>query len=285
MGIQPILSFSWNWFVKFLFHVRLNDCISIISWVINVRRAKDTLWAKLIWLILPAFAVALMSFFPSNAAAQGKKATSTFTVTSTSTPTITPTDSLIVFETPNTPTTDPQLINITNPLEGSLVMGMVNIIGKTAVSGFSHQELEFSFATNPTETWFLLARNNQPVTDDVLAVWDTGGITDGDYVLRLRVYFSDGSWRDTYVKGIKVRNHAITPPTVSTPTQKPIPTGYPTKTITPTPSPRATPSPFPANDAELPPSKIWVSLGRGAAITVILFLISGLLFTTRKKSL
>lgn len=249
----------------------------------NTREIRNAV--KLV-LILPVFLAAILPFLTSTAEAQGKKSTPTSTSirTSTTTPSVTPTDSLNVFETPNTPTTDPLSIYISEPLEGRTVSGVVDVKGTTDVVGFAHQEVEFSYQANPTGTWFLLSRSNQGVRNGSLVLWDTNTISDGDYVIRLRVFFSDGSGRDTLVKGIKVRNYTVTQALAPTSTQKTMPTSLPSKTVTSTPSPQATPTLFPANSAELPSSQVWSSLGRGAAVTVVLFLIFGLLLRSRKKS-
>jgi hypothetical protein len=238
-------------------------------------------------LIFLVFLAGILPLLTSTANAQGKKptATSTVTRTSTLTPSVTPTESLNVFETPSTPTADPLAIYISNPLEGSVISGVVEIRGKTEIIGFTHQEVGFSYQENPTNTWFLLSKSDQGVKDGPLALWDTNAISDGDYSIRVRVFFSDGSWRDALVTGIKVRNYTATQTRAPTNTQETIPTSLPTKTITPTQPLRATPSLFPANAAELPSSKIVSSLGRGAAVTALLFLIFGLLLRSRKKSL
>jgi hypothetical protein len=259
-------------------------------WKIEMRQAKKAFLARLSWLILPAFAVAgLVVVNPLSAAALTKKTTPTVTSTSTSTPTITPTESLNVFETPATPTVNPQLIYITNPAVDAIVTGSVKITGKTDVQGFARQEVAFSYVTNPTETWFLLMQSSQPVKDDVLATWETGSITDGDYILRLRVYFLDGSWRDTLVNDVQVRNYTGLQAPLPTNTQPVAPTVQPTSINAPVSSPTSiplpTPSPFPGNNAELPTSQIWISLGRGAAVAVVLFLIFGFLLRGRKRDL
>jgi hypothetical protein len=222
-------------------------------------------------------------FLPSLAYAQGVKSTPTMTVTATETPTVTPTDSLNVFETPNTPTPDPQMIYIVSPAEGSLVQNQVSISGKTDVNGFSRSEVEFSYNKDPEETWFLLSRSSQPVEDGQLALWDTSSITDGDYSIRLRVYFTDGSWRDAIVLGVRVRNYTSTQTPMFTPTERIIPTNLPAETFTPTSSPMPTPSPLPANMAEMSISQVLSSLGRGALITVVLFILFGLVLRIHSK--
>jgi hypothetical protein len=248
-----------------------------------VKQSAANRTALLFWLLLPVFLIFLSVSHPSTVAAQGVKPSASFTSSSTETPTVTPTDSLNVFETPNSPTPDLQKIFISKPVEGSVVHGVVNLLGKTAVVGFSRYEVEFSYNTNPTDTWFLITRSEQPVTDGILATWDTGGMTDGDFILRVRVYFTDGSLRDTYLKGVKVRNYTATQTPVPTTTSKSAQTNIPTSTVTHTPSPQPTLTPFPSNSAAISSSQIWYTLGRGATVTVILFLVFGWLISVRNK--
>jgi hypothetical protein len=183
---------------------------------------------------------------------------------------------LNVFETPNTPTPDPQRIYITNPVEGSLAQKQVSINGKTDVNGFSRSEVEFSYMSNPVETWFLLSRSNRPVTDGQLALWDTSNLTDGDYSIRLRVFFADGSWRDVTVPGIRVRNYTSTQTPLPTSTERKTPASLPSLTSSPTSSPMPTPSPFPHNKAELSMPQVLASFGRGALAAILFFIIFGL---------
>jgi len=232
---------------------------------------------------MPALLFYLAGFYPTNASAQGVKPTRTNTFTSTVTPTDTPTDSLNVFETPSTPTPDPQKTFISDPVEGSLVRGMVNIMGKTAVTGFSRYEVEFAYNSNSTDTWFLITRSDTPINEGVLAKWDTGGLTDGDYVMRLRVFFIDGSMRETFIKDIKVRNYTPTQTSMPAPTLMSAPTDIPPLTVTPKSSPYPTPSPLPTNAIDLSTPEIWYTLGRGATAALFLFLVFGWLVHIRNK--
>ena len=271
-------------FIKTIFHVKLNDCIPY--WESKLLTLGVKSWrAVVVRMWMPILLLALLGFVHSTGLAQGTKPTQTRTATATETPTVTPTDSLNVFETPSTPTPDPQRINISNPLDGSLVQGVVNITGKTEVNGFSRYEVEFAYDQNPTVTWFLLLRSDRQVKDGQLTSWDTSSLTDGDYSIRLRVYFADGSWRDAAVSGVKVRNYTSTQTAVPTQTPKLNPTSPPTRTASPTPSPMSTPTPLPANMAELSLRQVWSSLGRGALVTVLLFIVFGLILRSRSKRL
>ena len=251
------------------------------SWFLTIKRVFSHLFCKatvvLILVLVP------IPIFPTLALAQGNKSTQTPTVTPTATPTVTSTDSLDVFETPATPTRDPQEIFISNPVEGSLVQGTVNIVGKTDVNGFSGYELEFTYDPNTIETWFLIARSTERVNDGQLATWDTSNLTDGDYLLRLRVFFQDGSWRDYTTPSIKVRNYTATQTTIPTKAQSILPTSLPTLISTSTSTAMPTPSPFPRNEAEISMSQVLTNLGQGALFTLLIFVFFALILRSRNR--
>ena len=66
--------------------------------------------------------------------------------------------------------------------------------------------------------------------NSTLATWDTTSITDGDYILRLRVFFQDGSSQDVIVS-VTVRNEAVPTATPLPPT----PTAENVAVLIPTP--------------------------------------------------
>jgi hypothetical protein len=164
----------------------------------------------------------------------------------------------------------------------------VSISGNNAIDGFQSSELFFGYANNPTDTWFLITRNDQPVKDGELAQWDTTTITDGNYTLRLIVSFSDGTQSVATVPNVRVRNYSpietdtptpITPTATQVPGDMPISTITPTATITPKPP---TPTPLPTNPAELSSANIIAGVGKGALATMGLFILLGLYITIRR---
>ena len=84
-------------------------------------------------------------------------------------------------------------VGITSPVPGEVLRGEVNIIGTTNVPDFLSAQLDFSYASSAAGTWFPLQTLSQSVFDSPLYTWDTTVITDGDYILRLRVFIADGS--------------------------------------------------------------------------------------------
>jgi hypothetical protein len=179
-------------------------------------------------------------------------------------------------------------IAITFPAPDAIIGGEVIITGTTDVLGFATSQLDFSYASNPADTWFALQTSSQPVTDSPLAAWDTTLISDGDYILRLRVYVNDGSFEEITVP-VKVQNDTpiVTPTLTPTPTLETSKGQIPTPFLvvsspTPTLTPRPTPTPLPTNPVSLNQTTIYTSLGRGALVIIGLFLFAGLILRFRR---
>ena len=92
------------------------------------------------------------------------------------------------------------------PLPGDAVRGVVGIAGSTDVEGFEYSEVFFGFS--PGGAWFTLGRQNNPVNNQIITNWDTTGIPDGTYRLRVVVSKSDGSQTETVVDDIRVSNYS-----------------------------------------------------------------------------
>ena len=183
---------------------------------------------------------------------------------------------------------DSSPVAITSPMAGDVVAGEVTITGTTDILGFASAQLDFSYASDSTGTWFALGTSSQPEVDSPLAVWDTSLITDGDYVLRLRVYLDDGKFEEATVQ-IKIQNDAPivtpTPIVASTPDQSDVQLPTPflvAASPTPTLTPRPTPTPLPTNAASLDQASIYTSLRRGALVILGLFLFAGLILRFRR---
>ncbi|MBK9926594.1 MAG: hypothetical protein IPP66_15065 [Anaerolineales bacterium] len=173
-------------------------------------------------------------------------------------------------------------VAITSPTSGSTVSGQVNITGTTDIPGFVSSQLDFSYASNATDTWFAIQSSSQPVVDSPLSTWDTATISDGDYVLRLRVILGDGSFQESTVQ-IKIQNDTpiLTPTPLVTATPNKLDEGIPTPFLvasspTPTLTPRPTPTPLATNAASLDQTSISTSFGRGALVILGLFVFAGL---------
>lgn len=176
---------------------------------------------------------------------------------------------------------------ITSPAPDEVLRGQVTITGRVDIVNFTSVQLAFAYASNPTDTWFTIQTFSQPLVDPTLSVWDTTSITDGDYVLRLRVNFEDGTSQEVTVP-IKIGNDALPTPT-SEPTSTPeeadvfVPTPFLlAASPTPTEVPRPTPTALPPNPASLAGNEIYTSLGRGALVILGLFALAGLIIRVRR---
>ena len=178
-------------------------------------------------------------------------------------------------------------VAITSPAPDELLRGQVTITGRIDFPSFLSAQLDFAYASNPTDTWFSIQSFSQSLTDSTLAVWDTTTITDGDYVLRLRVNLADGTFQEVTVP-IKIGNDALPTPTPEpTSTPEPETALIPTPFLlaaspTPTDLPRPTPTVLPPNPVSLGQNQIYTSLGRGALVILGLFALAGLIVRVRR---
>jgi hypothetical protein len=141
---------------------------------------------------------------------------------------------------------------ITAPQSGQAVRGSVQIIGSALHPAFQRYELYFT--AEPGENWvFIGDARTTPVSNSVLGTWETGGLPDGNYSLRLRVVRQDGNYDEGFARNVVVAN--TTPPT-------PVPTDTPAfdveATLPPpiegvvTPTPPATPTAAAVEQPDIP---------------------------------
>jgi len=177
---------------------------------------------------------------------------------------------------------------ITSPAPEEVLRGEVTITGSTNIPNFIFAQLDFAYASNPTDTWFNIQTFSQPVAHSMLAVWDTTSINDGDYVLRLRVTLEDGTFQEVMVPVVVMNDIPLSTPTAIPPTSTPeIAVQIPTPFLlaaspTPTDLPRPTPTMLPPNPASLGQNEIYGSLGRGALVMIGLFALAGLIVRLRR---
>jgi hypothetical protein len=187
---------------------------------------------------------------------------------------------------PEIPTPSP--MNVSYPIHGLKLTGIVKITGSIAFEGWTSYELAFSYADKENPIWFPFATGTNPIVDNALGTWDTTKLSDGDYNLRLRV-FSPGAAQDGFIYGLRVRNYTIdTPiPTLTfTPTLSPTApaaTAMATFTSTLTSTVYPTPTELPTNPATLSADKIVLNLGLGALSTMVVFVVFGLLLSLRRR--
>jgi len=182
-------------------------------------------------------------------------------------------------------------IAITSPRPGDVLRGQVSITGTMDVLNFLSAQLDFKYASDSAENWFALQSLSQPALDSALYTWDTASITDGDYILRLQVYLTDGTTQEVTVP-ITIQNDSLpaTPtalPATSTPESifgGQIPTPFLlAPSPTPTDVPRPTPTPLPTNPMLLTQNEIITSLARGALVIIGLFIFAGIILRLRRS--
>jgi hypothetical protein len=176
---------------------------------------------------------------------------------------------------------------ITSPAPDEVLRGQAAVTGRVDFPTFLSAQLDFAYASNPTNTWFSIQTISQVPANGTLAVWDTASITDGDYILRLRVSLQDGTFQEVTVP-VKIGNDVL-----PTPTPEPTATSEPQTALMPTPFliaasptptdlPRPTPTALPPNPVSLGQNQIYASLGRGVLVILGLFALAGLIVRVRR---
>ena len=177
-------------------------------------------------------------------------------------------------------------ISITSPISGDVIRGQVPITGNMDVPNFASAELAFSYASHPADSWFTIQTFPQSVKDSTLATWDTTALTDGDYILHLRVILQDGSSQDVVASDMKVRNDS--PPLTETPTATESASSVVNPLYTPTVQPDTplpsfpSSTPLPINPASVTSSSIYSNFERGALMAFVFFIVFFLLLRLRK---
>lgn len=141
---------------------------------------------------------------------------------------------------------------ISSPQSLSSVRGTVSVTGSALHPQFQRYELYYT--VEPGENWvFIGDAIFTPVANGLLGTWETAGLPDGSYSLRLRVVRQDGNYDEGFARNISVANR--TPPT-PTPTDTPaeLPTLPPVieGVFTPTPIVEATSTPVSVEQPEIP---------------------------------
>lgn len=179
---------------------------------------------------------------------------------------------------------------ITSPADGQYVQGQLPVKGTTDVPNFASAELDFAYASDQAPTWFTIQTASTPVNDQVISIWDTTAITDGDYILRLRVTLTDGSTQDV-TESVKVRNYTALPSPTPAVTATPVPVvEVPTAIIiVPTDTPTAAPLPvlptptaLPPNPAGVTTNEVFSGFWKGALFVAVLVVVLAALMRLRR---
>lgn len=121
---------------------------------------------------------------------------------------------------------------IVSPKAGSSLSGEVVVTGSATHPSFVRYELAFAYDPDPTGAWFTFQESAAPVVEGELGRWDTSGIADGAYALRLRVYISERNFVETVVRGLQLNNTRATATPIATPDATATPTPTPSHTLT-----------------------------------------------------
>jgi hypothetical protein len=177
---------------------------------------------------------------------------------------------------PNATATQSAVIEISSPLPGQALQGVVSIVGSNVLDHFKSAELAFGYSSHQ-DTWFLIQTIDKPVFNNILAQWDTTTISDGSYRLRLLVTRSDDSQITTIIEGLRLRNYS----TIETETPTPVTTGAATlmpkpalnaATVTPPLAYTLVPAtPLPTNPSQLTFVDVKNNLGKSAVAILGLF--------------
>lgn len=134
----------------------------------------------------------------------------------------------------------PGYAEILEPHGGQAIQGVFTIRGSASHPSFLKYQLAFALVDDPTNTWFLLGEEQtNPVVDGGIGLWDTTGISDGNYRLRLEVFLDNDQSLVTTVEGVRIRNHSP----IETPTSAPAAARVTATPVPPTRTPRPTPLP------------------------------------------
>lgn len=172
----------------------------------------------------------------------------------------------------------PGYAEILDPSGGEAIQGVYVIIGSASHPSFLAYQLSFTYSQNPSNAWFPLdERQEKPILESGLGLWDTTGISDGDYSLRLEVFLENETSIVAIVDGVRIRNQS----TVETATPAPITAQITATERPPTRTPRPTPLAPVAVQGSL---RVQRALIAGAIIGFMLFCSLGVYLFVRRRA-
>jgi len=146
--------------------------------------------------------------------------------------------------------TEVPIARIISPTDNQTLNGVVQITGAASASTFNRYQLELASAATPNTFTIVSGPTTVPQTSGTLGQWDTSGVPNGTYTLRLAMFSSTGGYLYRTVT-INVNN------VVATPTSPPVvlPTALPPVQILPTTQPvfGLTDTPIPFDEVVPPP--------------------------------
>ncbi len=144
-------------------------------------------------------------------------------------------------------------IAITFPPENSDATGIIELRGTVRGPNYGGYQVEYGLGTDPGGWGLVQERRGNPVENNLLAQWDTGGLSSGGIVtLRVIIFGPDNPYtpeNDPVTLERRLRLNVLLPTATPTPTPTPTPTATATPTASPTPTatptPTETPTPTP----------------------------------------
>jgi hypothetical protein len=101
------------------------------------------------------------------------------------------------------------LARITVPGKSQTVRGNITIQGTASAPALLRYQVDFSIEPD-LANWTLINADVKPVSNGVLAVWNTRPLPDGIYAIRVQVFTSDGLAAETFVRELKLANATTT---------------------------------------------------------------------------
>jgi membrane peptidoglycan carboxypeptidase len=145
--------------------------------------------------------------------------------------------------------TEIPIARIVSPAENQVLTGVVQITGSASASTFNRYQLEVAPVTSPNTFTIISGPTTVPQTSGSLGQWDTRGVANGTYIMRLSLFSNGGGYLYRMVQ-VAVNNVVATPtsPPILVPTSAPI-QNFPTQA----PIFSATSVPLPFEEVTLPP--------------------------------
>ena len=170
-------------------------------------------------------------------------------------------------------------VEVTAPKEGQAIQGSVTISGSVSGDDFVSGDISYGYDSDGNSTWFFISSLSQPVTNGVLAVWDTSTISDGNYQLKVTAKYKNGETKEVIIQHLLVRNYTAIQ---NTATELPVVNereNDATPTVTVTSVISATP--FPTNSGSLKVAQIQESVQWGGILGIVGLLFIGLIVLIR----
>lgn len=118
----------------------------------------------------------------------------------------------------------PDSAEITSPITGEPLFGLVNVQGTASHPEMQRYTLEFDLQDTPSDQWFTIAGPiTQRVENGILGQWNTTTVPDGRYQMRLRVVLVDGTVIESIAQNLRVSNREPTPLPTTQPSATPEP--------------------------------------------------------------